>query len=230
MIVLGLETSTAVCAAGLFVEGKPEVERSLLESHVHSEKLLTLVQEVIAEASLSLRDVHAVAISSGPGSFTGLRIGFSTAKGLCFSLNRPLVTVPTFEAIAVAARGKFAGASEILVALDAKREEFYVGRFATTQEGVESLGSVEVLSLKDTLSLARRNAAGLLITDKVELLKSGSGDTQLVEDVHQFCRASIVARLGYRKAVRKEFADVASVEPFYLKDFVVRMAMKTSLS
>jgi tRNA threonylcarbamoyladenosine biosynthesis protein TsaB len=230
MIVLGIETSTAVCAAGLFVEGKSEVERSMLESHVHSEKLLTLVQEVVAEASLSLRDVDAVAISSGPGSFTGLRIGFSTAKGLCFALNRPLVTVPTFEAIAVAVGGMAARAPEILVMLDARREEFYVGRFETTKEEVKSLGIVEVLSLQDTLSLARRHPAGLIVTDRVELLMRECTGVRLVEDVHQFCRASVVARLGRRKAMGKEFADVASVEPFYLKDFVVRTAMKTQLS
>jgi len=226
MIVLGIETSTTICAAGLFVEGKPEVERSLLESHVHSEKLLTLIQEVVATASLSLSKIDAVAVSSGPGSFTGLRIGFSAAKGLCFALNKPLVTVPTFEAIAVAASGTAAGASAIIVMLDARREEFYVGRFEKGSEEVRSLGAVEVLSFQDSLSLLRRHAAGLVITDKVELLKGGCVDGQRVEDVHQFCRASVVARLGYRKVLSKEFADLASAEPFYLKDFVVRTGMK----
>jgi tRNA threonylcarbamoyladenosine biosynthesis protein TsaB len=226
MIVLGIETSTAVCAAGLFIEGKPEIERSLIESHVHSEKLLTLVQEVVAEASLSLRDVHVVAISSGPGSFTGLRIGFSTAKGLCFALNRPLVTVPTFEAISLAVGAKTARTSEILVMLDAKREEFYVGRFEKTKDDVKSLGMVEVLSVQEAVSLIRRNPAALVITDKVEMLRGECTESPSIEDVHQFCRASVVARLGYRKALNEEFADVASAEPFYLKDFVVRTAVK----
>jgi tRNA threonylcarbamoyladenosine biosynthesis protein TsaB len=226
MILLGIETSTALCAAGLFIEGKGEVERSLLESHIHSEKLLTLVQGVMAEASLSLQDLDAVAISSGPGSFTGLRIGFSTAKGLCYASQRPLVTVPTFEAIAMAASAGMSEGAEILVMLDAKKEEFYVGRFEKSHDGVKCLGKVAVLSLHDALSQVRRKESRLIITDNVALLKDEATERRSVADVHQFCRASVVARLGYRKAAAKEFADLASVEPFYLKDFVVRTAMK----
>ncbi|MEX0737393.1 MAG: tRNA (adenosine(37)-N6)-threonylcarbamoyltransferase complex dimerization subunit type 1 TsaB, partial [Bacteroidota bacterium] len=84
---------------GLQIDGGEYVERSLVESHIHSEKLLTLVQEVLAEAGVSLHQIDAVAVSLGPGSFTGLRIGLSTAKGLSYSLDRPLIAVPTFEAI-----------------------------------------------------------------------------------------------------------------------------------
>ena len=226
MIVLGIETSTALCAAGLFIEGKGEIERSLLESHVHSEKLLTLVQEVLAEASLSLHDLDAVAVSSGPGSFTGLRIGFSTAKGLCYGSRRPLVTVPTFEAIADAASMQTSEDSEILVMLDAKKGEFYIGRFERSKDGVRCLGKVMVLPLREALSQVRRAETRLIITDNVASLKDEATERRSVADVHQFCRASVVARLGCRKAAAKEFADLASVEPSYLKDFVVRMATK----
>ncbi len=100
MIILGLETSTAVCSVGLFRDGLPEIERSIRESHIHSEKLLSLVQEVIQAAGVSLDRVDAIAISIGPGSFTGLRIGLSTAKGLSFALDKPIVAVATFEAMA----------------------------------------------------------------------------------------------------------------------------------
>jgi tRNA threonylcarbamoyladenosine biosynthesis protein TsaB len=228
MIVLGIETSTAVCAAGLFIEGKPEVERSLVESHVHSEKLLTLVREVVSDAGISLNDLHAIAVSIGPGSFTGLRIGLSTAKGLCFALDKPLVVVPTFDGVAAAACETHTGISRIVVMVDAKKDEFYVGEYAVGPSGVEGGSPVTVLPFEDALSIVRRDHKMLVVTDRVDWVKNKVQGTPLVEDVHRCCRASVVARLGYRKTLSKEFADVASVEPVYLKDFVVRTVPSSS--
>jgi tRNA threonylcarbamoyladenosine biosynthesis protein TsaB len=222
MIALGIETSTAVCAAGLFVEGKPGVDRSLIESHIHSEKLLTLVQEVISEAVISLKDVDAVAVSIGPGSFTGLRIGLSTAKGLCFALGKPLAAVQTFEAIAEAVREKRSSASKIVVMIDAKKEEFYVGEFDVGSTGVRLQGPVTVMPLERALSVAVDSKGVLVVTDSPDRVRGRLRGEVRVEHVHPFCRGSVVARLGQGKLLRGEVADLVSVEPQYLKDFVVR--------
>jgi tRNA threonylcarbamoyladenosine biosynthesis protein TsaB len=100
MTVLGIETSTAVCSVGLANDSGSCTEQSLVESHIHSEKLLTLVRGVCEDQKFALSQLDSVAISIGPGSFTGLRIGLSTAKGICYSLGIPLIAVPAFEAIA----------------------------------------------------------------------------------------------------------------------------------
>ena len=219
MIVLGIETSTAVCGVGLFIENGAEIDRSLVESHIHSEKLLTLLQEVVAGEQLSLNDIDAVAVSIGPGSFTGLRIGLSTAKGLCYAIGKPLLAVPTFEAIAEATRQANPTAGRVLILVDAKKDEYYCGRYED-----EESGSVDVRSLTEVLPVSDSWPNVVIVTDRVDIVKSAAGDAALVLDVHQFCRASIVARLGYRKALCKEFADVATLEPMYLKDFIVQRA------
>ncbi len=90
MTILGLETSTAVCSVGLYREDKHDVEVSLRESHIHSEKLLTIVQQALRSGETTLEQLDAIAVSIGPGSFTGLRIGLSTAKGLSFALDTPV--------------------------------------------------------------------------------------------------------------------------------------------
>ncbi|MBM4159803.1 MAG: tRNA (adenosine(37)-N6)-threonylcarbamoyltransferase complex dimerization subunit type 1 TsaB [Ignavibacteria bacterium] len=221
MTVLGIETSTAVCATGLSLEGRPAIERSLIESHIHSEKLLTLVQEVVSEAGISLTDVGAVAVSEGPGSFTGLRIGLSTAKGLCFTLRTPLVLVPTFEAIAEAARERYPDISGVVVAIDAKRDEFYVSKYAVTPTGVRLVEPLGILKADQVVRVAEGDSRTLVVTDSTERVSRGGGGS-LVEHVHQFCRGSVVARVGRAKALKGESANLVSSEPLYLKDFVVR--------
>ena len=106
MIVLGIETSTEVCAVGLANDDGAYAERALVESHIHSEKLLTLITEILEQQHTQLSELDAISVSIGPGSFTGLRIGLSTAKGLCFALGKPLVIVPTLEAMAMAVRSR----------------------------------------------------------------------------------------------------------------------------
>jgi len=226
MTILGLETSTAVCSVGLFREKKPGTERSLRESHIHSEKLLTLIQEVLRAGETTLQQLDAIAVSIGPGSFTGLRIGLSTAKGLSFALEKPVIAVSTFEAIAEAGRQKHPGVSSVLVLLDAKKDDWYVGGFIAAGEKLQEWGEVQIKALREALSGAKSST--LVLTDSVEVVRRQLKENLAVEDALLCCRGDIVALLGYRKAMRKEFADVAALEPMYLKDFVVRTTVPVS--
>jgi tRNA threonylcarbamoyladenosine biosynthesis protein TsaB len=226
MTILGLETSTAVCSVGLFRGKKPGIELSLRESHIHSEKLLTLIQEVLRAGETTLQQLDAIAVSIGPGSFTGLRIGLSTAKGLSFALEKPVIAISTFEAIAEAGRQKHPEVSSVLVLMDAKKDEWYVGRFLATGEKMEESGGVEIKVLGEALTNA--NSSTLMLTDSVDVVRQHLKENLVVEDALQCCRGDIVALLGYRKSVKKEFADVADLEPMYLKDFVVRTAVLVS--
>jgi tRNA threonylcarbamoyladenosine biosynthesis protein TsaB len=227
MKILGLETSTAVCSVGLHREGKPAVETSLRESHIHSEKLLTLVQDVLRAGDTVLEQLDAIAVSIGPGSFTGLRIGLSTAKGLSFALDKPVIAVPTFEAIAECGRQKHPDVSSIVVVIDAKKDEWYVGTHRVEGGEAVCVGEVEIKTLGEALADAG-SPRTLVLTDSVEVVKRHLKNTTEIEDALVSCRGDIVALLGHRKALRNEFADAAALEPMYLKDFVIRTAHSAS--
>lgn len=222
MRILGLETSTAVCSVGLFRDGEPGIERSVRESHIHSEKLLTLVQEVLHSGGITMQHVDAIAISIGPGSFTGLRIGLSTAKGLSFALDKPMVAVSTFEAIAEAARQKHHATGSILVLIDAKKDEWYAGRFQAADGSVLASGPIAVKTLGEALAVMQGEQPGLVLTDKLDDVKRALDIGATIEDVHAYCRGDVVASVASGKVLKKEFTDAGPLEPMYLKDFVVR--------
>ncbi|MEX0602753.1 MAG: tRNA (adenosine(37)-N6)-threonylcarbamoyltransferase complex dimerization subunit type 1 TsaB, partial [Bacteroidota bacterium] len=153
MTVLGLETSTDVCSVGLIREQEIRVERSVIESHIHSEKLLTLVQEVLKQAGMALADLEGIGVSVGPGSFTGLRIGLSSAKGLAFALDKPLAAVPTFQAIASAAFERHPDIHRPGIVLDAKQGDFYTAVFERTRGGFHETEPVGVRNAEEIVAM-----------------------------------------------------------------------------
>lgn len=207
---------------GLFRDGAAEREQSLRESHVHSEKVLTLVQQIVATEGVRLSQLDAIAVSIGPGSFTGLRIGLSTAKGLAFSLEKPLIAVPTFDAMAESARQWYSAASTILVLIDAKKDEWYAGTYHVHGGTVRAERDLLVTSMTSALTGLRNDSGTLVLTDKVSLVRTLVKDGVRVEDVHPHCRGSVVAALAAKKAAAGEVANASSLEPMYLKDFVIR--------
>lgn len=222
MIVLGIETATAVCAASVADDDGVRSERRVVETHIHSEKLLTLVQEVCADARIELRAVDAVAVSIGPGSFTGLRIGLSAAKGLCVALECALVPVPTFDAIAEHAFAADASLMDLTVCIDARQGDYYVARFRRGAGGVqpvaaEPLGAVEWWG-----------ETGLVLTDAPAAVRKHVPSDIAVADVLAHCSAGSVAVLGLRLRASGVAASVGALEPLYLKDFVVKPLRPTA--
>jgi len=226
MNILGIETSTAVCSVGIVTGNGKTLERSQSESHIHSEKLQVLISELLEDARVRLQDLDAVAVSIGPGSFTGLRIGLSSAKGLCYSIGKPILTVPTFEAIAAAAVTNFPDYTEYVVLLDAKQSDFYVAVFRNRNGLVEIEIEVNIMS-SSHLPIA---SGSLIITDSSEQLKKLYGSKNELKDVHQFCRGDVVAEIGKKKLLAKESDELASVEPLYLKDFIVKSGFVNTLA
>src|SRR5690606_17199976 len=141
--ILCIETATTNCSVALGVEGKVRGIREENDlNYSHSERLHILINELLKENDLTLSQLDAIAISKGPGSYTGLRIGVSAAKGLCFSLDIPLISVPTLTSLAyrVSAPGK------IVTMLDARRMEVYT---ATFNEQKEQIGDTNAMILDD---------------------------------------------------------------------------------
>lgn len=210
MTVLGIETASDVCSVGLVV-GDKVTERSIRETRVHSEMLLTLLEEVLSEAGVAFKDVEGLALSSGPGSFTGLRIGASTAKGLVAARPMTFVLVPTFDGIVRAYRFEQPGVKELLVCLDARQDEWYV--HVEDDSGIKR--AAEVMSTGDVLTLG---TGKVVLTDAPSRFPAGFR----IFDVRSWCRGGSVALLGRELIAQGRKDNVTSFEPAYRKEFRVR--------
>jgi tRNA threonylcarbamoyladenosine biosynthesis protein TsaB len=224
MMILGIETSTAVCSVGLADEFGLRSERSLVESHIHSEKLLTLIQELCDAQKMKLSQLDGVAVSIGPGSFTGLRIGLSTAKGLCFALEKPLLAVPTFLSIAKSVMMSYPECTQVIICIDAKQREYYIGSYTQSSGTIHEERAVHIGSLSTVLAAASLNT--VIVTDHTDKLKTESSRSLLIEDVYPYCRGDVLARLALEKWNTTERIGWEQWEPMYLKDFVVQTPMK----
>lgn len=217
--ILCLETATTNCSVAVGVNGKV---KSLIEenspNYSHSEQLHVFIEQAMAEASISLKDLDAVAVSKGPGSYTGLRIGVSAAKGLCFALGIPLISIPTLKSMATQVQ---LNPNEVVVPLlDARRMEVYSCAFNHRHE-VISETKAEIIS-EDSFEEYKS-------FEKIHLLGSGSQKCieVLTDDIFQFQSdvipsANEMASLAEKKYGVGEFEDVAYFEPYYLKDFVLQ--------
>ena len=224
MTILGIETSTAVCSVG-FANGLSLIaEKSLIESHIHSEKLLTLIKELCGEQKIKLSQLDGVAVSLGPGSFTGLRIGLSTAKGLCYALEKQLIAVSTFESIAKSVIMLHPKCTKVIVCIDAKQREYYIGMYEQKDRNAREVLPVKIGSLSSALAAASENT--VIATDHIDEVKKEFGDSIIVENVLQHCRGDVIASMAIEKFNTKEITNWEQLEPMYLKDFVVRVQMK----
>lgn len=217
--ILCLETATTNCSVAVGVNGEV---KSLIEEnspkYSHSEQLHVFIEQAMAKASISLKDLDAVAVSKGPGSYTGLRIGVSAAKGLCFALGIPFISIPTLKSMATQVE---LNPNEVVVPLlDARRMEVYSCAFNHRHE-VISETKAEIIS-EDSFEEYKS-------FEKIHLLGSGSQKCieVLTDDIFQFQSdvipsANEMASLAEKKYGVGEFEDVAYFEPYYLKDFVLQ--------
>jgi tRNA threonylcarbamoyladenosine biosynthesis protein TsaB len=225
MTVLGIETSTAVCSVGLINESGLHAERSLVESHIHSEKLLTLVRGVCEDQKITLPQIDGVAISIGPGSFTGLRIGLSTAKGLCYALGKPLIAVPAFESVAEAVFVSYPQFSRVVVCVDAKQGDYYFGVYEKTNGTLCESLPVQIGNLAAALSAITGET--MIITDRIDEVKKISDKSGVIENILSYCRGDVIARIAIEKLKNGVKNVPENLEPMYLKDFVIRAHVKT---
>jgi tRNA threonylcarbamoyladenosine biosynthesis protein TsaB len=141
-LLLQIETSTTSCSVALAMDGEVLGFKEINERSVHAEVITLFVEELINKAKLQYTDVDAIAVSCGPGSYTGLRIGISTAKGLCFALDKPLIAVETLQAMAngVTSRPGYNTYDDMLLCpmIDARRMEVYTAIYKTTGENIKA--------------------------------------------------------------------------------------------
>ncbi|WP_312332057.1 tRNA (adenosine(37)-N6)-threonylcarbamoyltransferase complex dimerization subunit type 1 TsaB [Sphingobacterium sp.] len=227
-LILQIDTSTTVCSVALSENGQTLHVINLDEPNAHAAKLTILIEEILKQTGRNMQDLNAVAVSMGPGSYTGLRIGVSTAKGLCYALDIPLIAINTLEALFVGYRSQFGltVGEAYLPMLDARRMEVYTAVYDHDATLVKAT-SAEIIDIDYFNGL-------LLDYDRVQLFGAGAdkfetlfSSTERVNILSGFKdSAAFLSPLAFEKFERKLFEDVAYFEPFYLKDFVVTTAKK----
>lgn len=215
-IILSLETATTNCSVALAVDGKVIAFRE--ENHQkfsHAEKLHVFIEEVLMEANLDKTQLDAVAISKGPGSYTGLRIGVSAAKGLCFALDIPLISTLTLEVLAQQASGEDCF---IIPLIDARRMEVYSAVFDQEKNQVRDT-MAEILNEDSFLGYLNQKKTVFLGdgAEKFEKLCNHK-NAQFLTD--KFPSAKDMATLAEAKYKISDIENVAYFEPFYLKEFM----------
>ena len=214
LLVLGIDTATWTAAVGVVRDGVVLAEATHRESRSHTASLPGLVERVLAAAGATVDDVEAVAVSIGPGSFTGLRVGLALAKGLAFAGRIPCVPVATLEALAWAAAAP-ADAS-VWAAIDARKREVYAACFRATAGGLERL--TPDLALSPEALAARLEPPCILVGDASEVYGDVlAGRATLRPFATHHPRGGIVARLGLQRLAAGEGTNPGPLEPVYVR-------------
>lgn len=215
-LILNIETATRNCSVALGKGGEPLIIKEIAgEGYLHAEMLHVFIEEAVKESGYSFQDLDAVAVSMGPGSYTGLRIGVSAAKGLCYALQLPLIAVDTLEVLArkISVReGEF-----IIPLIDAKRMEAYMAVFDHNFNKIQDTKA-------EIITAETMNGVG----GKLHLLGDGAmkckevftGEKYIYYNDILFPSANQMCALSELKNKTGDTVDVAYFEPFYLKDFV----------
>jgi tRNA threonylcarbamoyladenosine biosynthesis protein TsaB len=229
--ILNIETATPLCSVALVINGRLMSLRETQEEKSHAARLTVYIEEILKEQGLQIKDLHAIAIGKGPGSYTGLRIGVSTAKGLCYGAGIPLIAVGTLRIMANYAKEilrerSFPLDENILLCpmIDARRMEVFSCLYNTSGEEKEPISA----KIIDAATYARH-----LQTSKIYFFGSGMNkcrgvlshpNAYFLDEIHP--HAAALAALAEEKYQEKKFENLAYFEPFYLKEFVATVPKK----
>ncbi|NOZ57746.1 MAG: tRNA (adenosine(37)-N6)-threonylcarbamoyltransferase complex dimerization subunit type 1 TsaB [Calditrichaeota bacterium] len=223
MKLLAVETATPVCGAALAENGRVLAEVNLDLGRIHAERLAVVVQWLLETAGLEPAEIGVVAVSAGPGSFTGLRIGFAFAKGFALPHGARLVAVPTLQALALNA-SRCGGT--VCSLLRSRRGEFFAAHYHSGNGELREVKAAEVVSENRLVEFCRGADVVVGQTDAlpetlVEALQEAGMFVWPAEAGK--ARASHVAILGARLAPSEKWADLETAEPFYLQEFVAKL-------
>ncbi len=218
--ILLIETATKVCSAGI---ARDKVMLSMREDHSmqysHSSQLTSFIDDVVKEAGLTFKDLDAVAVSKGPGSYTGLRIGVSVAKGFCYGLDIPLVSINTLYALACVARETLPQQPDFFVPMiDARRMEVYNAVFDTNLNPIRET-MAEIIEF-DALKEFLQHGKVALFGDGADKCRETLNHPNAVFADNIVPSVTGMVDAAFEKFSLSQFEDVAYFEPFYLKDFV----------
>ncbi|RAR71785.1 tRNA (adenosine(37)-N6)-threonylcarbamoyltransferase complex dimerization subunit type 1 TsaB [Flavobacterium aciduliphilum] len=214
--ILNIETATKNCSVSLSKNGVTVCcKETAEEGYAHAEKLHVFIESVLAEAQVPYSNLCAIAVSQGPGSYTGLRIGVSAAKGLSYSLQIPLIAIDTLETLVYQVKQDNGW---IVPMIDARRMEVYSAVFNGKKERISPVESV-ILTPE---SFSMYSGVMYFVGDSTEKAKTVLNNPNFIflEDT-KYPSAREMSLLSYQKFLNKNFVDVAYFEPYYLKDFMI---------
>ena len=223
--ILQIETATQACSAAISIDGQTIAVKEQIAQNIHAGSLTLFIDEVMHMAGLAYNQLDAVAVSKGPGSYTGLRIGVSTAKGLCFALDKPLLGVDTLKMMAdgfLQINPDYPG--YVCPMIDARRLEVFTALFDAKGE----------MLLPVTAKIIDANSFAEQLQDSpITFIGDGAAKCQGIIDssnarfsASNFNSAANMSRIAQDLHLSKQFEDVAYFEPFYLKDFVLTTPKK----
>jgi tRNA threonylcarbamoyladenosine biosynthesis protein TsaB len=226
-LILSIETATAVCSVSLHQEGRLLALHELDQENAHGKKLLLLIDDLLKHSNLSSSDLNAIAVSSGPGSYTGLRIGVSIAKGLAYAHNLPIISVDSLHAMAYLFIDIAGKNDTIIPMIDARRMEVYTSIFNSTGELIKGPYPliIEDNPFMEYLSMGRVFFVGDGVGKLREVLEH---ENAVFPNLLSSSRS--VGEIAYKKYLINEFVDTAYFEPNYLKDFKVIASKKNLLN
>ncbi len=217
--LLCIETATEICSVALLQDDKLIALRENHEGNAHASQITLLIEAVMKDANIELKNLDAIAVSKGPGSYTGLRVGVSTAKGLCYALDIPLIAINTLESLAhEIIKNNNIQKANFCAMLDARRMEVYCAVFDNQMNSIKKT---------EAKIIDENSFADLLEISEVYFFGNGSAkcknifthpNAKFIDDIK--CSAENMNGIAQKLFLEKQFEDVAYFEPFYLKDFV----------
>ncbi len=220
MIVLGIDSSTQVNTIALIDQGKLLAETIMNTRKNHSQRLMPMIDMILNEAGINIANIDGVAVSSGPGSFTGLRIGMTTAKAIAWSLNKPVVGVPSLDGIAYNAGGV---SGIICPILNARRSEVYTALYTFNKGELQLLSdylAIEPVQLIKKLHKMDGNITllGDAIEEFASVFKENLGERLTIPpSANRLPRASQIAYLGWKRLRKGETDNAINLSPLYIR-------------
>ena len=210
--ILAIETSEKLCSAAIMLSEDDFYEFNIQKKNIHSERLMEMISTLVTSADLQLKDLSHIAISIGPGSFTGLRIGLSVAKGLGYGADIPLVPVPNFDALALQISNFLKPNDKYFIANKANMSELYVGSYRANENNYECTDDVKLMSLEEF-----KNSLS-----KSDIL-FGNYSQKKASDLLASPNSVYVAKWSYIFGKDLVTYDYDFLEPNYLKKFIVKV-------
>lgn len=227
-LILSLDTATKACSVALWQDNEVLAQRVVIEDgYTHAEQLHVLIDEIVKETEITFNDIEAIAVGKGPGSYTGLRIGVSTAKGLAYSVDVPLISLPSLQIMAVMAGIEITQSEDCLLRplLDARRMEVYSAAYDILLVEQEACAA----HIIDEQSFAAELESGIVYFFGDGMMKckevlSRHKNARFIEGI--FPSAAFMGPLANDKLQAGLVEDVAYFEPYYLKEFIAKPPKK----
>ncbi len=211
--ILSIETSQSCCGACVFFDDKKFFESCILSKNIHAEKIFEVIDAVLKMAEVTVNELGCIAVSAGPGSFTGLRIGMSAAKGIAFGASLPIIAVPTFEALAFQLSQQMNDNTEFMVVNRVNLDEVYAAKFKVTSNSYIFVKDIEILKISEIFTMD----LDCLIFGNLE----GNNSKHRIVPI-DYPKPEYVAKWAYYLGEDKLNFEFDFIEPNYVKNFVIK--------